>query len=124
MQQAAISPKLINQSLVALVIAGALLSYFTSDIRILFIAAALALCGFLLPALGLSIAVVWFYIGRVAGSITQPVILTITFYLILTPIALLSRLFSKDSMWLKRGKYSYFRMEEKSFKKSDFEKTW
>jgi hypothetical protein len=116
--------KQINQNLAALILAGIILSFICDDIYIFIVTTALSICGLLIRPLGLKISWGWFNFGRVMGNITQPVILIITFYLILTPIALLSRLFSENSIQLKGGKLSYFQKEEKTFKKSDFEKTW
>ena len=69
---------------------------------------------------------IWNKLAEVLGFINSRIILTLIFYLILTPLALLSRIFSKDKMQLKRGakKDSYFTIRNHLFSSEDFKNPW
>ncbi len=56
------------------------------------------ICGFLLPQVLKPIEWAWMKMAHFMGQIMTRVILTITFYLAITPIGLLRRLFGKDSL--------------------------
>ena len=55
----------------------------------------------------------WFYVGEVMGRIVSPVVLGLIFFGLLTPIALVTRLFGRDELrlrsraatthWVRRG---------------------
>ena len=62
------------------------------------VGAALIVLGLTAPALLKPIYRVWMALAVVLGFIMTRVILTITYYLIITPIGLLLRLFGKDPM--------------------------
>lgn len=44
----------------------------------------------------------WFYLGKGMGKIVSPVVLGIIFFGILTPVAIVTRLFGRDELRLKR----------------------
>ena len=51
----------------------------------------------------------WFYAGEVMGKIVSPVVLGVIFFGLLTPIALVSRLFGRDELQLRsRAAGSYW----------------
>lgn len=51
----------------------------------------------------------WFYLGKGMGKIVSPIILGIIFFCILAPVAILTRLFGRDELRLKRrATYSYW----------------
>ncbi len=68
----------------------------------------------------------WNKLAEILGFINSRIILALIFYLILTPLALLSRIFSKDKMQLKKGakKDSYFTIRNHSFSAEDFKNPW
>ena len=68
----------------------------------------------------------WGQVASGLGAINSRIILGLIFFLILTPIALLSRLFSKDKMQLKKkaDKASYFKMRNHVYSSEDFENPW
>lgn len=47
---------------------------------------------------------VWFYLGQFLGKIVSPIVLGIIFFGILTPVGLVTRLFGRDELRLKRSK--------------------
>jgi polyferredoxin len=46
----------------------------------------------------------WFYLGQFLGRIVSPIVLGIIFFGILTPVGLITRLFGRDELRLKRTK--------------------
>jgi len=50
----------------------------------------------------------WIKLGYFLGKIISPIVMGIVFFLIVTPIGLLLRLFGKDILRLKRNKNSYW----------------
>jgi hypothetical protein len=67
------------------------------------VAAALFLtAAFLAPRLLAPLNVVWFYFGKLLHHITSPILLGLVFYLSVTPIGVLLRVFGKDVLALKK----------------------
>lgn len=68
----------------------------------------------------------WFKLSELMGSVMSKVLLTVIFYLFLTPIALLYRLIGKkDMLHLKRGnRNSNFVERDHQFTKDDLENPW
>lgn len=50
----------------------------------------------------------WIKLGYFLGKIVSPIVMGIVFFIIVTPIGLLLRLFGKDILRLKRNKNSYW----------------
>jgi xanthosine utilization system XapX-like protein len=50
----------------------------------------------------------WFYLGEALGKVVSPIVLGIIFYGILTPISVVTRLFGRDELRLKRQALSYW----------------
>ncbi len=44
----------------------------------------------------------WFYLGRALGKIISPIVMGIIFFGILTPVSIVTRLFGRDELRLKR----------------------
>lgn len=57
----------------------------------------MVIIGFLIGPLGEYIHLTWMMIGKVLGYINSHVLLSITFFILLTPIALLMRLLGKGN---------------------------
>ena len=68
---------------------------------------------------------IWFNISIILSQIIPNILLTIIFFLILTPLALFSRLFkSKTEFISKNDKPSTFKNQNKIFDKNSFERGW
>ncbi len=88
--------------------------------------------GFLITIIGLAAPMalkplnkVWMTLSIILGWIMTRVILTILFYIAVTPIGLLSKLFKKDFLDLKleKDKQSYWqKRERKKFDPADYER--
>jgi hypothetical protein len=67
---------------------------------------------------------VWFIFGKMLGGIMSNVILFFVFFLIVTPVGLLRRMFSVDNLHLhdlKNKQHSAFVVRNKIFKASDLD---
>lgn len=101
------------------------LYYFSQQDILLYIAMGVGILGSISSYLAEKIDWVWTKLGWLLSFIVPNIIMTIVFYLILTPTAFLSRLFGKsDPMDLKNTQSSLFREKESSFSKESFEKPW
>lgn len=68
--------------------------------------------------------VFWFWLAEKLGFVVSRIILSVVFMLILVPFGLLSRLFRKDLLLMKRGGTSYFRTRNHRYKKEDMVDPW
>ncbi|MDR1783963.1 MAG: hypothetical protein LBR13_06870 [Dysgonamonadaceae bacterium] len=66
----------------------------------------------------------WMKLAALLGLIIPNILLSLVFYLFLTPIAWLSRLGKKDPLMLKNKHTSLFKDHGREFDKASFEKTW
>jgi hypothetical protein len=85
----------------------------------------LALLSFVTPRVVVPLADGWGFIGKTIGRITTPILLTIVFVTVVTPLGLLLRLFGSDPLRLKRDpKASTYWIERKqrTFTPEDFER--
>lgn len=66
----------------------------------------------------------WMSLALVLGWINGRILLSIIFYIFLTPIALLSRLFTKDPLKLKPQSQSTFEDRDHKYVPEDLENPW
>lgn len=65
---------------------------------------------------------IWYNFGLLLGKIVSPIVLSVLFFVLITPVALITRLFGRDTLLLKKRKVlSYWvakdSMDPESFKK-------
>lgn len=102
-----------------------MLYVFSKQIVFLYIALGVGILGAMSTYLAEKIDWLWTKIGWVLSFIVPNIIMTIVFYLVLTPIAFLSRLFGKkDVMDLRNTQESLWKSKGTSFSKESFEKPW
>lgn len=95
------------------------------DIRWLFyVAIALGVIGVFINPLARWVSWLWYKIAEVMGFVMSKVLLTIVFFLVLLPVALVYRAFNKDTLQLKRSNQSYWRERSHSYEKKDLENVW
>ena len=83
------------------------------------------LIGILSNNLSSIIVGLWMKLSKLLSFIVPNILLSIFYFLILFPVAILSRIFGKsDTLNLKNIKKSTFINKRDSFEKSQFEKTW
>ena len=68
------------------------------------VAAGYLICGLLLPGLLIPVEWLWMKLAGILGYVMTRLILTVTFYLVITPIGLLRQLFGNDPLNLKIDK--------------------
>ena len=91
----------------------------------LWVAVVVGSLGLLSSFLAQKIQDLWMGLSTVLSYIIPPILLSIIFYILLFPIALLSRLFGeKDPLQLRKTDKSLFKTVDKEFTKDTFEKTW
>lgn len=73
-----------------------------------------------------AIAVYWMKFAVALGAFNSKLILTLTFYFILTPLAFIYRIFNRDivNYFQIKNRESYFEDINKIYTKEDFEKIW
>jgi len=70
--------------------------------------AAFVMISFTFPNVFTYLNLWWIKLGYFLGRIISPIVMGIVFFIIVTPIGLLLRLFGKDILRLKRNKNSYW----------------
>lgn len=72
------------------------------------------------------IAEYWMKLAGILGNFNSKIILSVMFFIVLTPLAFVYRLFNRELVnhFRKNQRRSYFDDVNKSFTKSDFEKLW
>ena len=66
----------------------------------------------------------WLWFGEKIGRINAAILLFLVYYLILTPIAFLSRIGSKDPLQLKAPEKSNFILNEHKYGSDDLKNPW
>ncbi len=66
----------------------------------------------------------WLWIGGTLGKINAAILLFLIYYLLLTPIAFLSRIGSKDPLQLKAPADSNFRFKNHKYVAEDLKNPW
>ena len=83
------------------------------------------------PTVGYYIVWLWYKIAEVLGWVNSRIILSILFFLFLSPLALLYRLFNKDTLQIKKRSLqekplegSMFVDRDHQYETKDFEEVW
>jgi hypothetical protein len=91
----------------------------------IFIAAGIGLIAVFWKKAAMFISWLWFKLGEAMGFVSSKIILTLVFYVVLMPLALLSRLFKNDNLLLRKGSLnSIFFDVNRKYSPEDFEKMW
>jgi hypothetical protein len=111
----------------SIVLAGvAILAGLSTDSRTLIWTgfALLVLAAFVTPVAAVLVNG-WLWIAEKMAYVTNAVILTILFYLVLTPVALIYRLFHKDPLKLAdKTPDTFYSERDHVYSKADLEKQW
>lgn len=98
--------------------------YFKQS-NLFLVAFIIGVLGIFFPYVAIKIDWFWMKLSWVLSKIMPNILLTVFFYLFLTPIAFLSRIFGeKNVMTIKNTKESMFKEVNKTFPVSSFEKPW
>jgi hypothetical protein len=115
-----------SKETVLVITVGFLLLYFLLK-RVIFldIALILGLAGVFSFYLSEKIDWFWNKLSTILGRISNGILLTLVFFLVLTPVGLIRRFRRKGGMtYFDRGKTSNFSDREHSFSGNDLENTW
>ncbi|MEQ8191475.1 MAG: SxtJ family membrane protein [Candidatus Eremiobacterota bacterium] len=68
----------------------------------------------------------WMKFSSFIGNVNSRIILSVIFYLVLTPVAVLYRIFNRDAVnyFKVRNDSTYYKDVDTVFKKENFEKIW
>ena len=108
----------------ALVLVCLIVFLVTREIRYVTIGTGLLLLDMIAPALFKPAAKLWFGLSGLLGAVMSKVMLSVIFYVVLTPMGVLRTLLGKDPMRMrqfKRGEASVFRSREHTFVAADIE---
>lgn len=108
----------------ALTLVALIVFFATREIRYATIATAILLLDMIWPSFFKPLAKVWFGLSHVLGTVMSKVILTLAFFLVLTPMGLLRSILGKDPMRVrqfKQGTDSVFRVRDHTFTAADVE---
>ncbi|MEO1021743.1 MAG: hypothetical protein AAFW89_04315 [Bacteroidota bacterium] len=89
-----------------------------------YVALAIGALSVIVKPAGDGIVWVWFKFAELWGGVVNRVLLGLIYYLFITPIALLFRLFGNDPLQLDKSKGSVFEWREHQYKKEDLENPW
>lgn len=105
---------------------GFLIIYaFTLNVYLLWIVGTLIVLSLVSSYCARKIHEYWMGLGTLLGYIVPPVLLTVIFFFILFPVALLSKIFGeKDPLQLKNKKSTTFKSVSKTYDTASFEKPW
>lgn len=63
----------------------------------------------------------WFYLGIILGKIISPIIISLIYYMIVSPVAIVTRIFGRDELKIKKRKTNtYWVIRSKQSSKDSF----
>lgn len=103
-----------------------ILNVITHRQMFVYTALALMLVALFVKPLARTISRAWMKFAEVVGTFNSRLILSLVFYLLLTPLALLYRAFNRNPLSIKPGQEdgSLFVTRDHVYSKTDFEKMW
>jgi len=122
-----ITPKQCADSGLALILIALLLAYFGKFAWAVPLGIVIALIAMIRPALFKPFAVVWFGLSHLLGAIMSRVLLTLIFFLVVTPVGISRRIFGADPLKLrqwKKGSSSVFQVRDKTFDASSLDQPY
>lgn len=108
------------------IVVGFLLIYVLSKWKwAIMVSISVGLIGVFSSYLSQKIDWIWKQITKLLSLIIPNILLSLVFYIVLFPVAILSRLFSKnDALNIKGGKETYYKIESKHFNADVFNNPW
>ena len=89
-----------------------------------YVALAVGLICLVIPAAGHGIVWGWYKLAEIMSRIVNPIVLGVLYFIFITPIALLFRLFGNDPLQLNEQRGSLYDIHDKTYRKEDLEKPW
>lgn len=94
------------------------------NVKFLYAALALGAIAIFIPVLSRKIHTIWMKFAELLGLVMNKVILGVVFFIFLVPVALLSRLFRKNPLKIKKDASSYFSERNFTYTKKSLEQLW
>ncbi len=117
--------KKILETMLVLTVAAVVAQFIFKDKYSLYVAIGFGVTGLFLPWLSMWITTGWMGLAEILGKISSTVILTLLFFLILFPSALLKKVFGKEGTYVKKKREgSYFQERNVTFTKEHLENPW
>ncbi len=114
-----------QQQTCLVIMTGLLVLWFIYSVKWLVTAAVvIGLIGAFVPIAAKGINWAWYKLAEGMGWVMSKVLLSVVFYLFLFPIALIARLFSKDTLQLKRRPDTYWTQRDHEYSSKDLENGW
>jgi uncharacterized membrane protein YcgQ (UPF0703/DUF1980 family) len=114
-----------QETILAIVLGLLVIWYFFQFTTLIYISIALIVIALFIQSLASYITWFWMKLSHVMGWVMSKVILSVVFFLILFPIAMLARLFTKDHLMLKKeGRSSHYKERNVTYSKEDLENPW
>jgi hypothetical protein len=111
----------------AMVLLCLLAAYVTKNHSLVGAAIVLLVLDMTVVAIYKPVAVVWLGLSRLLGAVMSRIILSVLFFVIVTPVGMLRRKTGSDSLQLakwKRGRNSVFKVRDYLFRAEDIEKPY
>jgi hypothetical protein len=113
------------ETMLTLVVAGIVLFVICKSGWILYAAILIGVIGLLFKKLSSSISRLWIWLAETLGSVISRIILSAIYILLLLPVAMFVRLFSRDPMQLsRRDRKSSYIIRHHTFRANDLINPW
>lgn len=112
------------ETLLVLVGAFIVLYYIFPKKIYLLVALIFILIGIVSPYLSSKISWVWLKFAELLGGVMSKIILSVVYFIILVPMALIQRLTHKNPLFLKRKQGTYYINRNKQYSPKDIENIW
>lgn len=107
------------------ILTGLLIIYLVSGLKpVLAIAVILGIIGIFSGYLSEKISRLWFMLAEGMGFVSSRVLLTVVFFGLLLPLAILSRLFGRKGLELARRESSYYVTRNHKYEADDLNNIW
>jgi len=110
---------------IAMVLILLLLGYFLENMLYYKTAIPVLLLVMIIPNIFKPLAVIWLGLSHFLGTVVSRILLSVVFFLLVTPVGLLRRLLGYDSLQLKKfkkGRESVMKIRDVSFTPKDIER--
>ena len=106
-------------------IGACLVIYLIKEVKlVIYLGIGLAFIGLFVPKLARWIHYLWFKLADILGFFMSRLILSVVFFLLLSPIALLYRIVGKDPLKLKKPEKTNWSERNSMYQAKDLENPW
>ena len=110
---------------ILVIVSGLLVFYYIFRLEALILAATtIGVLASLLPFFAKYLEKLWLKLALLLGWINSKILLSIVFYVFVLPLAIISRLFTKDPLKLKKQKSTVYIDRDHLYTKQDLENLW